>query len=187
MMQLGAHFAGIAIEQSMLGAAHACANPLTARVRPHPRRRARRSSFPTSSAGTGWSRSSGYAALLGSPRRRARDARGAGDARPAHRGLRRRRRPAGPAERCRGQRGGAARARRARGGAMDRHVQPAAVRCGGGAGDLSGGVLTLERDELPVVGATEQRETESRGTAISRSRESGPENARIGRSRPSRG
>ena len=30
-MQLGAHFAGIAIEQSMLGAAHACANPLTAR------------------------------------------------------------------------------------------------------------------------------------------------------------
>jgi alcohol dehydrogenase len=30
-MQLGAHFAGFAIEQSMLGAAHACANPLTAR------------------------------------------------------------------------------------------------------------------------------------------------------------
>jgi alcohol dehydrogenase len=30
-MQLGAHFAGTAIEQSMLGAAHACANPLTAR------------------------------------------------------------------------------------------------------------------------------------------------------------
>ena len=30
-MQLGAHFAGLAIEQSMLGAAHACANPLTAR------------------------------------------------------------------------------------------------------------------------------------------------------------
>ena len=30
-MQLGAHFAGAAIEQSMLGAAHACANPLTAR------------------------------------------------------------------------------------------------------------------------------------------------------------
>lgn len=28
---LGAHFAGAAIEQSMLGAAHACANPLTAR------------------------------------------------------------------------------------------------------------------------------------------------------------
>jgi alcohol dehydrogenase len=30
-MQLGAYFAGAAIEQSMLGAAHACANPLTAR------------------------------------------------------------------------------------------------------------------------------------------------------------
>jgi alcohol dehydrogenase len=30
-MLLGAHFAGVAIEQSMLGAAHACANPLTAR------------------------------------------------------------------------------------------------------------------------------------------------------------
>lgn len=28
-MQLGAHFAGVAIENSMLGAAHACANPLT--------------------------------------------------------------------------------------------------------------------------------------------------------------
>jgi alcohol dehydrogenase len=30
-MLLGAHQAGIAIEQSMLGATHACANPLTAR------------------------------------------------------------------------------------------------------------------------------------------------------------
>ncbi|MDQ3068307.1 MAG: iron-containing alcohol dehydrogenase [Acidobacteriota bacterium] len=30
-MMLGAHFAGAAIEASMLGAAHACANPLTAR------------------------------------------------------------------------------------------------------------------------------------------------------------
>jgi alcohol dehydrogenase len=30
-MLLGSHFAGAAIEQSMLGAAHACANPLTAR------------------------------------------------------------------------------------------------------------------------------------------------------------
>ncbi len=30
-MQLGSHLAGMAIEQSMLGAAHACANPLTAR------------------------------------------------------------------------------------------------------------------------------------------------------------
>lgn len=30
-MQMGAHFAGAAIEASMLGATHACANPLTAR------------------------------------------------------------------------------------------------------------------------------------------------------------
>ncbi len=29
-MQIGAHFAGVAIENSMLGACHACANPLTA-------------------------------------------------------------------------------------------------------------------------------------------------------------
>ncbi len=35
-MQIGSHCAGIAIEQSMLGAAHACANPLTARYEmPH--------------------------------------------------------------------------------------------------------------------------------------------------------
>jgi alcohol dehydrogenase len=30
-MLLGSHYAGVAIEQSMLGATHACANPLTAR------------------------------------------------------------------------------------------------------------------------------------------------------------
>jgi alcohol dehydrogenase len=30
-MLLGAHYAGLAIEQSMLGATHACANPLTTR------------------------------------------------------------------------------------------------------------------------------------------------------------
>ena len=71
-MQLGSHFAGMAIEQSMLGAAHACANPLTARfdlahgaalaiLLPHVVR---------------WNAAvavEGYAALLGSPRRRARD------------------------------------------------------------------------------------------------------------------
>lgn len=32
-MQMGAHFAGMAIENSMLGATHACANPLTAHYR----------------------------------------------------------------------------------------------------------------------------------------------------------
>jgi len=71
-MQLGSHFAGIAIEQSMLGAAHACANPLTARYNlahglvlaillPHVVRW---------NAGVALER---YAALMGSPRRRARD------------------------------------------------------------------------------------------------------------------
>lgn len=71
-MQIGAHLAGIAIECSMLGAAHACANPLTARaglthglalgiLLPHVVRW---------NAGVA---ADGYAALLGSPRRRARD------------------------------------------------------------------------------------------------------------------
>ncbi len=72
MMQIGAHFAGTAVEQSMLGAAHACANPLTARYNlthglalaillPHVVR---------------WNASvaaGGYAGLLNSPRRRTRD------------------------------------------------------------------------------------------------------------------
>jgi alcohol dehydrogenase class IV len=71
-MQIGAHFAGMAIEQSMLGAAHACANPLTARYNlshglalaillPHVVR---------------WNADVArerYALLMGSPRRRARD------------------------------------------------------------------------------------------------------------------
>ena len=71
-MQIGSHLAGMAIEQSMLGAAHACANPLTARYNlshglalaillPHVVR---------------WNAhvaSERYAALIGSPRRRARD------------------------------------------------------------------------------------------------------------------
>jgi alcohol dehydrogenase len=77
-MQVGAFFAGLAIEQSMLGAAHACANPLTARYNlthglalaillPHVVR---------------WNAtvaSERYAALLGSSRRRSGD-QGAGDA-----------------------------------------------------------------------------------------------------------
>ena len=71
-MQIGSHLAGMAIEQSMLGAAHACANPLTARYNlshglalamllPHVVR---------------WNADVArqrYAALIGSPRRRARD------------------------------------------------------------------------------------------------------------------
>jgi len=72
IMQVGAHLAGLAIEQSMLGAAHACANPLTARfglihgvalgiLLPHVVR------WNSLVAGDR------YSALLGSPRRRARD------------------------------------------------------------------------------------------------------------------
>lgn len=71
-MMLGAHYAGMAIEQSMLGAAHACSNPLTARLNithglalgillPHVVR---------------WNADAArdrYAALLTSPRRRAKD------------------------------------------------------------------------------------------------------------------
>lgn len=71
-MTLGSHFAGMAIEQSMLGAAHACANPLTARYNmahglalaillPHVVRWNARVARDR------------YQALLGSPRRRARD------------------------------------------------------------------------------------------------------------------
>ena len=71
-MMVGAHLAGAAIEQSMLGAAHACSNPLTARYNiahglalamllPHVVR---------------WNAtvaSERYETLLGTPRRRARD------------------------------------------------------------------------------------------------------------------
>jgi alcohol dehydrogenase len=71
-MLVGAHLAGMAIEQSMLGAAHACANPLTARYNmahglalaillPHVVR------WNATVAGDR------YATLLGSPRRRVRD------------------------------------------------------------------------------------------------------------------
>jgi alcohol dehydrogenase len=71
-MLLGAHLSGMAIEQSMLGAAHACANPLTARhniahglalaiLLPHVVR------------WNGGVAADRYAALLASPRRRARD------------------------------------------------------------------------------------------------------------------
>jgi alcohol dehydrogenase len=71
-MLVGAHFAGMAIEQSMLGAAHACANPLTAKFNithglalaillPHVVR------WNTEVA------RDRYEAMLGTPKRRARD------------------------------------------------------------------------------------------------------------------
>jgi alcohol dehydrogenase len=71
-MQLGAHFAGLAIEHSMLGAAHACANPLTARYN-LPHGLALAIVLPHVVRWNGSVATGEYAALLGSPRRRARD------------------------------------------------------------------------------------------------------------------
>jgi alcohol dehydrogenase len=71
-MQLGAHMAGVAIESSMLGAAHACANPLTARAG-LTHGIALAILLPQVVRWNATVASEGYAALLGSPRRRARD------------------------------------------------------------------------------------------------------------------
>ena len=71
-MQLGAHFAGMAIEQSMLGAAHACANPLTARY-DLPHGLALAILLPHVVRWNAAAARDHYAALLNSPRRRARD------------------------------------------------------------------------------------------------------------------
>ena len=71
-MLLGAHFAGMAIEQSMLGAAHACANPLTARYN-IPHGLALALVLPQVVRWNGAAAKDRYAALLGAPRRRARD------------------------------------------------------------------------------------------------------------------
>ncbi len=71
-MQLGAHFAGMAIEQSMLGAAHACANPLTASYN-LPHGLALAMLLPHVVRWNAPAAHGRYAALLGGPRRRARD------------------------------------------------------------------------------------------------------------------
>jgi alcohol dehydrogenase len=71
-MQLGACFAGMAIEQSMLGAAHACANPLTARYN-IPHGLALAMLLPHVVRWNGSVAAARYAPLLGSPRRRERD------------------------------------------------------------------------------------------------------------------
>ena len=71
-MLLGSHFAGMAIEQSMLGAGHACANPLTARYS-LTHGLALAILMP---AVVRWNSTvvhDRYGLLLGSPRRRARD------------------------------------------------------------------------------------------------------------------
>ena len=71
-MQVGAHLAGMAIEQSMLGAAHACANPLTARYNLS-HGLALAMLLPQVVRWNASVASDGYAALLGTPRRRATD------------------------------------------------------------------------------------------------------------------
>ena len=71
-MLLGSHFAGMAIEASMLGAAHACANPLTARLNVA-HGLALAILLPHVVRWNGPAVKEGYAALLGAPRRRARD------------------------------------------------------------------------------------------------------------------
>ena len=163
-MQLGAHLAGLAIEQSMLGAAHACANPLTARfglthgvalaiLLPHVVRWNGRIAAR---------RLRGAARLAAPPRARQRRGR---DARPP-----RSRTSPSPA-RCR--RGcptsgvtepALPRARGARRPAVDRHVQSAAVRCGGGARDLRGRVLTA----APRAAGLCRRRNGSAGSRIRR-------------------
>ena len=71
-MLVGAHFAGVAIEQSMLGAAHACANPLTAKYN-IAHGLALAMLLPTVVRWNGSVAYDRYSALLRSPRRRARD------------------------------------------------------------------------------------------------------------------
>jgi alcohol dehydrogenase class IV len=71
-MLVGAHFAGQAIEHSMLGAAHACANPLTARYN-LPHGLALAMLLPHVVRWNAAVADDRYAALLGAPRRRARD------------------------------------------------------------------------------------------------------------------
>jgi alcohol dehydrogenase len=71
-MLIGAHLAGAAIEQSMLGAAHACANPLTARY-DLAHGLALAILLPQVVRWNAAIANERYATLLGSPRRRARD------------------------------------------------------------------------------------------------------------------
>jgi alcohol dehydrogenase len=71
-MVLGSHFAGMAIEQSMLGAAHACANPLTAKYNVA-HGLALAILLPHVVRWNALSAKDGYAALLGNRRRRVRD------------------------------------------------------------------------------------------------------------------
>jgi alcohol dehydrogenase len=71
-MLVGAYFAGTAIEQSMLGAAHACANPLTAKYK-IAHGLALAMLLPTVVRWNGSVAHDRYSAMLRSPRRRVRD------------------------------------------------------------------------------------------------------------------
>ncbi len=71
-MLLGSHFAGTAIEQSMLGAAHACANPITAKYQVT-HGLALAILLPVVVRWNAAVAHERYVALLGSPRRRMRD------------------------------------------------------------------------------------------------------------------
>lgn len=71
-MMIGSYFAGMAIEQSMLGAAHACANPLTAKFSV-PHGLALAILLPHVVRWNAPAVKNGYAALLGAPRRRTLD------------------------------------------------------------------------------------------------------------------
>ena len=131
-MQLGAHLAGVAIEQSMLGAAHACANPLTARFGITHGVAAAGCCCRTSSAGTGWWRSratppcSAHRAAVHATRRLRTRSPGASRTSPSPAACRPGCSDVGVEEEALPE------ARRSRGGAMDRDLQPAAVRRGGG-------------------------------------------------------
>ncbi len=139
-MLLGSHFAGAAIEQSMLGAAHACANPITAKYGVT-HGLALAILLPVVVRWNGCIVQDRYSALLGSPRRRARDEDGA---EALARRLEDLVRAGGLSLALRDvgvEADVPARARRAGGAAVDRHVQPAAVRRGGRAGNLQRRVL----------------------------------------------
>lgn len=71
-MQIGAHYAGMAVEQAMLGGAHACAHALTARYN-ITHGLALAMILPQVVRWNGGVATERYAALLNSPRRRARD------------------------------------------------------------------------------------------------------------------
>lgn len=71
-MLVGSHFAGLAIEQSMLGAAHACANPLTAKYN-LAHGLALAILLPHVVRWNGEVAGDRYAAMIGVPRRRVRD------------------------------------------------------------------------------------------------------------------